>query len=282
MPEPECSDVSRFLLYAKEKKAVDLSSYRLSFVARRLLARLGHVKAANLDEYIALLENNPAEWEMFLENLCINVSEFFRDPDVFSSFGKNCLPELIENARRDDRALKIWSCGCSCGEESYSMAILVSEYLRENNIACSFKIYATDIDLDALVKARRGVYCREALANVSQALLGQYFEFLPAKNGRLDEDTWQVKAPVKSVVSFEKHNLITDEVFEKIDAVFLRNVRIYFHGQKSRDFLEDMYGALNPDGCLVLGKIESVSIKLRHLFKSVDVINRIYRKIGAY
>ena len=279
MAELENPDVSRFLTYVLEKRGVDLSGYRLNFVARRLLARLDRNKVKDIDAYIAFLEHNPAEWEAFAENLCINVSEFFRDPEVFSSFKKNCLVGLVEKARVDNGTLTIWSCGCSCGEESYSLAILISNYLREKNINCSFKIYATDVDLDALVRARRGAYFKSVLANVSSEMLNRYFVFLPKSESHLEEDAWQVNASVKQAVSFEKHNLMADGVLSGVDAIFLRNVRIYFHGQKSHDILADMHNALNDDGYLILGKIESVSLKLRHLFKSVDAVNRIYRKI---
>jgi len=282
MPELESRDVNRFLAYVLNKRAVDLSSYRLNFVTRRLLARLDRNKVESVDEYIVLLERNPAEWEAFLENLSINVSEFFRDPEVFGSFKKNCLAGLVEKARADNGTLKIWSCGCSCGEESYSLAILINDYLRENKIDCSFKIYATDVDLDALVKARAGAYVKTALTNVGREQLERYFVFVPAKESSFNEDSWQVNAALKQSVSFEKHNVATDGALSGFDVIFLRNVRIYFHGQKSRGIIMDMHGALNSEGYLVLGKVESVSIKLRHLFKSVDVVNRIYRKISAY
>jgi chemotaxis methyl-accepting protein methylase len=243
---------------------------------------MGSNRAESVDAYIAILEHDPAEWEAFLENLCINVSEFFRDPEVFDSFKKNCLKYLIEKAKADNSTLKIWSCGCSCGEESYSLAILISDYLREHNIDCSFKIYATDIDINALVKARCGVYVKGALANVSDERLNRYFTFFPAEENQLGENAWQVNTSLKQLVSFEKHNIITDGALTSFEVIFLRNVRIYFHGQKSRDIIMDMYGALNGDGYLVLGKIESVSIKLRHLFESIDAVNRIYRKINVY
>jgi chemotaxis methyl-accepting protein methylase len=282
MPELENRDVNRFLAYVLEKRAIDLSSYRLNFVARRLLARLDRNKVESIDAYIAVLESDPAEWEAFLENLSINVSEFFRDPGVFSSFEKNCLSGLVEKTKADNGTLKIWSCGCSCGEESYSLAILISDYLRENQIDCSFKVYATDVDLDALVKARRGAYAKPALANVGDDRLRRYFTFLPEKESHLGEDAWQVNAALKQSVAFERYNIIADEVLSGFDVIFLRNVRIYFHGQKSRDIIMDMHEALNREGYLVLGKIESVSIELRHLFKSVDAVNRIYRKISVH
>jgi len=278
MAELENRDVSRFLTYVLEKRGVDLKGYRLNFMARRLLARLDRNKVKDIDAYIAVLDRDPAEWEAFLANLCINVSEFFRDPDVFGSFKKNCLGHLIKKAKADNAELKIWSCGCSCGEESYSLAILISDYLRENNIDCSFKVYATDVDVDALVKARRGAYFHNALVNIDSGILGRYFVFLPKGESRMEEDAWQVNASLKQLVSFEKHNIMSDSISSGFDAIFLRNVRIYFHGQKSRDVLADMYKALNDDGFLVLGKIESVSLKLRHLFKSVDAVNRIYKK----
>ena len=278
----ENRDVTKVLAYAREKRGIDLSGYRATFLMRRLLARLGHNHIGGVEAYLEFLERDPKEWIAFLENLSINVSEFFRDPEVFSSFEKNCLSELLHKTNVAARELKIWSCGCSCGEESYSLAILISEYLREKGITGSFKIYATDIDTGALVKARHGLYSRAALLNVKEDFLSRYFTFVPKIKHHLEEDAWQVNAPVRQCVAFEKRSVILDTPVSDCDAIFLRNVRIYFEGQKANAVLAEMHAALNNNGFLVLGKIETVGMKLRHLFKSVDAVNRIYKKINTH
>lgn len=274
------SEAQKFIDFVVKVKSVDLNGYRKSFVARRLSARLLAHKLSSLDDYISLLEENPEEWEKFFENLCINVSEFFRDPDVFNKFRSQCIPELIKQAEASGRnVINVWSCGCSCGEESYSLAILFLEFLRANGlIKFSVKVIATDIDVDALMKARQGIYFEDSLSNVSEDLRKRYFVFVPSGVGHIETDGWQVNEDVRKIVSFEKHNLITDGFLPQMDVIFMRNVRIYFDKARAKDILISVYDALRVNGILVLGKIESVGVSLRHMFTNIDAVNRIYRR----
>lgn len=274
-------DTDRFIEFAKQVKGVDLSGYRKNFIARRLAARFLANKINLLDEYTVLLGEAPGEWTKFLENLCINVSEFFRDPEVFKKFQSECIAGLIEQARpRRRKVINVWSCGCSCGEESYSLAILFSEFFQNHDAGdFSVEITATDADVDALMKARQGIYFANSLVNVGEDLRARYFTFVPKEASRLDADAWQVNEKVRRAVSFKRHDLITDEMPKEMDVIFLRNVGIYFDRVRARNTLINIHGVLSEKGILVLGKIESIGITLRHLFRSVDAINRIYRKI---
>jgi len=227
------------------------------------------------------LGRNPAEWDKFFKNFCINVSEFFRDPDVFKSCQQRCFLDIINNARKEARTtIDIWSCGCSCGEESYSLAITFLEFFKKHDINdMSINITATDIDVDALMSARHGIYFASALENVPEPILKEYFTFVPKEASHLEEDTWQVNDNVRRLVSFKKHNVITDGALRSMDVIFLRNVRIYFDRVKAKHILIDAHLSLRDGGILVLGKIESVGVSLRHLFDAVDAVNRIYKKI---
>ena len=270
-----------FVEFAIRVKNVDLKSYRKSFIARRLAARLMAHKISSVSDYQQLLTTDYLEWNSFFENLCINVSEFFRDSDVFLAFQKVAIPEIVSSvAQREDKMIRIWSCGCSCGEESYSLAIAFMEFFRKyGNSGCKLKITATDIDVNALMQARQGIYFDKSLVNVSGELRERYFEYIPQRFARMEEDAWHIKDEVKQIVSFERHNLVSDKMLSGMDVIFLRNVRIYFDAQRAKDIVVSAHQVLNNNGFFVLGKMESIGISLRHLFESIDAVGRIYRKL---
>ncbi len=277
MPHITDEDVDKLLAFVRAERHVDLSGYRKSFLGRRLIVRYGICRVTNIYDYLRRLKDDVQEWDALLENLCINVSEFFRDISVFDSFAKNCLSQIVADA--GGREINLWSCGCSCGEEAYTLAILCREFWEKHypGASLSFNVTATDIDADALAKARRGVYNEEALANVDRARREKYFTLVAPAIG--EEIAWQVREEIRRKVSFERHDIVNDGVLGGMDAVFLRNVRIYFHRAKAKEVLVDVHRELNPGGYLVLGRIESIGLSLRHIFASVDAVNRIYKKI---
>ncbi|MCP4652124.1 MAG: protein-glutamate O-methyltransferase CheR [Candidatus Omnitrophica bacterium] len=274
-------DISLFISLAKKRRDIALGFYRRSFIARRLAARFLATKVSDLTEYTAVLKKDPSEWDKFLDNLSINVSEFFRDPEVFCVFEKVCVPSLIESRVGFAReAIRCWSCGCSYGEEPYSIAIAFQECLRRyENRRINLRVLATDIDKVALNDGKRGRYADSAVGNIDETVLNRYFDKLEVDCEEENAKTWEVKDEVKELVRFQEHNILLDEPLRRVDVIFCRNVRIYFDRSKSKRILQDLHNSLNPDGYMVLGKVESVSISLKHLFKAVDIRNRIYQKI---
>ncbi|RKY36421.1 MAG: protein-glutamate O-methyltransferase CheR [Candidatus Omnitrophota bacterium] len=262
-----------FLNFVRKYRGIDLTSYRKSFLTRRLKLRLSYLGLDNLLDYIQVLKKQPQEWNNFLNNLSINVSELFRDPEVFAAFRDICIPSLIERKRKQrEKTIRCWSCGCSCGEEPYSLAIIFLEKLKNINDKFALRIYATDIDEQALKKAREGIYPERSLKNAEPLILNKYFT-------PLGKGLYQVKDTVKEVVTFRKHNLLLDSPLKFIDVVFFRNVRIYFSLEESERILLEMYNSLKEGGYLVLGKVENLSVSLRNYFKSVSLPNKIFIRI---
>ena len=265
-------ELKKFLDSVKRIKGVDLSSYRKSFLLRRTKIRMAIRNIKNLTEYFYLIKKDPQEWRYFLDNLNINVSEFFRDPEVYFQFQKVCIPELIK--RKEEKKQKIircWSCGCSCGEEPYSLAIVFKEALREkiNNFILS--IWATDIDEEALEIAKKGEYTLNSLKRLNEYFLKNYFI-------KISDSLYRVKDEIKKMVIFKKHNILTQRPLKNMDVIFFRNLRIYFDPLKAKDILLEIYKSLKKDGYLILGKVETIDFSLRKLFTPVDIANKIFKK----
>ncbi len=231
-------------------------------------------KADSLGEYIQILKKNPQEWNRLLDNLNINVSEFFRDVEVFRHFREICIPELVK--QQEDkliRTIACWSCGCSCGEEPYSLAITFREALKEKISQYPVKIWATDISEAALKKAEKAEYTKEALGKVDENILKKYFLRLP-------NDGYTLNNEIKNMVLFKKHNFFTDPPPKFTDVIFLRNVRIYYAPEQAEKVLLHLSESLKKGGYLVLGKAESMPVNLlRKVFEPVNLVDKIFMKI---
>ncbi len=245
---------------ASKKTGLKLDKYRESYIRRRIELRMRFLGISNLSEYFRYLKTNESEIEELVNVIAINVTEFMRDRTPFEFFTQKILPEL---ARK--KILRFWSAGCANGEEAYSIAIAVLETLPN----CVFSVYATDIDEDSLEKAREGVYSKEQLKNLSLELREKYFE----KVG----EQFRVRDTVKRHVKFRKHDLTSQEPITKyLDAIFCRNVMIYFTEEQKEKVLRDFYEALNPGGYLIIGKSESIP---KGNFECVSISEKIYRKV---
>jgi two-component system, chemotaxis family, CheB/CheR fusion protein len=199
------------------------------------------------------------------------VTEFFRDPELFAHLKKEVFPELIEQARKQENQLRIWSAGCATGEEAYSLAITVSEVLGQEAGLFNVRIFATDIDEDAVKYARRGIYPPSALEGLSEEQIDRYF---------VEEDgSYQVKKLIRGMIVFGEHDLARRSPFPRIDLVMSRNVLIYFSLELQRRALQLFAYALRDDGYLVMGKAESPS-PLKEFFAPVDRHNKVFRRQG--
>lgn len=269
----EEKELDLFLSYIAKHRGLDLSCYRKNFLLRRLKVRFMATKVYNLPEYMRIIKKDPQEWNNFLNNLGINVSEFFRDPEVFLYFRDECLPKLIEEkGKKGIKTITCWSCGCAYGEEPYSLAIIFKEFLKERMEEFYIRIWATDIDEDALSKAIKGEYVKSALNKVDEKTLKKYF--LP-----LSPDVYRLKDEIKRLVIFKKQNVFIDETLKSMDAIFLRNVRIYFNQVEAEKILIDMTDSLKKDGYLVLGKAETMPLTLEKFFEPLSIANKIFRRI---
>jgi two-component system CheB/CheR fusion protein len=264
-------DLERFLEALHRNRGVDFRSYKRPTILRRLGRRMVATGCKSLDEYSTYVEEHPEEYRQLIGAFLIKVTEFFRDPDLFDYLKEEVLPELIEEAREEENQLRIWSAGCATGEEAYSLAILVSEVLGREAGLFNVRIFATDIDEDAVRFARRGVYPPSALEGLSEEQIGRYF---------VDEDgSHQVKKQIRGMIVFGEHDLAQRLPFPQVDLVVSRNVLIYFSGELQRRALQLFAYSLRDGGYLVMGKAESPSL-LADLFAPVDRHNKIYRRHG--
>jgi len=266
------NDIELFIKFVLEERGLDLTPYSKKFLGRRIFSRLLSLRLNSIGEYVDFLKKDPQEFVNFLNALSINVSEFFRDPEVFDYFYKHCLPKLVEEKiKRKENWIHCWSCGCSYGEETYSLAILFREILeKEDNL--KVKIWGTDINKEALKAAQEGEYKMKSLKKIGRRFLDKYFIYLPHKN------MYRVKEEIKKMVIFRRHNLLLDKPFCSMDVIFFRNVKIYFDKEKGDYFLSVIYKSLKNGGYLVLGKVEMLPHSLSELFEVVSIKYRIFRK----
>ncbi len=259
-----------FLENLREQSGIDFGSYKLPTIMRRLQRRIAATGTENLANYIRFLQRNPDEYQRLINSFLIKVTEFFRDPELFTYLRDELLPQLIHEAQESTKELRIWSAGCATGEEAYSLAILVSELLPQST-DLSIRIFATDLDGEAISFARRGVYPASALSEMPSDMIERYFTML---NG-----AYEVKKSVRSLVVFGQHDLGQRAPFPRIDLALCRNVLIYFTTELQRRALQLFAFSLRDGGCLVLGKAETVT-PLADFFSLEQPRLKVYRRVG--
>jgi len=256
-----------------DKTGVDCRNYKDNYLRRRIELRMkARGIGSSYHEYCTFLEKNPSEYKTLMDGITINVTEFFRDTETFNFFKGEVLPQVLsEKRKRKSAIVRIWSAGCSIGEEPYTISIILHEQLGAalNNFIIS--IHATDIDGKALSVARTGVYEPQALKNMSKSHISKYFD--SDENGK-----YHIKDKVKHLVRFQQHDLFSDKKFSHFDVIFCRNVMIYFGKDFQNRLLPDFYNALNLGGYLILGRTETMPREARELFECINVRERIYRK----
>lgn len=252
---------------------IDLGLYKDRCVLRRLAVRQRACGAADLRSYLKVVNRDPIERERLVRALTIHVSQFFRNPSTFEAIRAVVLPAILAAKRAGGgRAVRLWSAGCACGEEAYSLAILLLESDPANRDRFSCAVYGTDIDSDCLRVGELGAYLPASLTQVSAPWRQRYFR--PGDGGRS-----QVVPTLRKIVYFKRHNILTPAPFGRIDLVLFRNVLIYMSEALQRRVLAGIHESLNPGGYLVLGKVESLPDSSHSLFESVNVAERIYRRI---
>lgn len=220
---------------------INLNAYKQEQLNRRINSLMSRIGISTLTEYKKLLTSNIEEKQRFLDFITINVTEFFRNPELFKELKKN-LEIYLENTDK----LKIWSAACSIGCEPYSVAMILSDINpKGKNI-----ILATDIDNTILQKAKKGEYLEADLKNVSEAYRKKYFK---EENGK-----YIVDSRLKSIVTFKKHDLILDNYEKDFDLIICRNVIIYFKNEVKKDIFKKFSDSLKQGGLLFVGATESI------------------------
>ena len=253
----------------------DFKHYKRATVLRRIERRLQVTAQPDLPSYLRYLEDTPDEAKKLLGDMLIGVTNFFRDREAFEALERHVLAPLMtsegqENTREE---VRIWSAGCSTGEEAYSLAILTAEHQKLEAAPLKLQVFATDIDERAITVGRAGLYSEAIVTDVPPTRLRQYFH----KEG----DHFRVRKEVREKVLFAKHSLLSDPPFSQIDLIVCRNLLIYLDRDIQREMLQMFHFALRPGGYLFMGSSESADA-CPELFTPVDKRNRIFRaKAGA-
>lgn len=253
---------------------IDIGRYKGSCLLRRIAVRQRASGAADLRAYLTLVKRDPMERARLVKTLTIHVSQFFRNPSTFHVLRREVLPAILaEKDRIGGHALRLWSAGCACGEEAYSLALLLCETAGDALGRLSTTIHGTDIEPECLRAAREGQYSAASLKSVPARWRQRYFTPAGAR--------YAVGPQLRALVHFKRHNILEPVPFGRIDLVVFRNVLIYMADALQEQVLRGIHGAMNPGGYLVLGKVEGLSGSTKDLFLPVDLPERIYRKIDA-
>jgi chemotaxis protein methyltransferase CheR len=274
MEEHTPPELELLLRYIAQERGIDCRKYKTNFLERRLASRMRAHHVSDYQSYLYILKKHPEELDALLDNLTINLTYFFRDQSVFEALRKEVLAPLIrERDHPGRRQLRLWSAGCATGEEPYSLAILLHQLLGAGLSHWDITLLATDLDEKALAKARAGVYDAFSFREVSAQELSPYFTI---QNGR-----YHLVPEVKSLVTFQRHDLLGDSYPSNMDVILCRNVLIYFT-REQHDYIFTMFHrALKDGGVLVTGKTEIMLGPLAACFKAVNLREHIYRKVGG-
>ncbi|HKD77269.1 MAG TPA: CheR family methyltransferase, partial [Ktedonobacterales bacterium] len=267
----EAQGLQSFLQQIHDRSGLDFTNYKMPTIQRRLQRRMVATGTTTLASYRRHLQRHPEEYSLLISSFLIKVTEFFRDRDLFIALREQVLPELIAAAREHGNELRMWSAGCATGEEAYSLAILIADLLGDELEQFTVRIFATDLDNDAITFARRGIYPASALAAMPPDLVSRFFH-------RADGD-YEVQKRVRSLVIFGQHDLGQRAPFPRIDLVLCRNVLIYFTLELQKRVLQLFAYSLRDGGYLVLGKAETTS-PLAEFFVAVQPTLKIYRRQG--
>jgi two-component system CheB/CheR fusion protein len=274
VPSPVEADTAlpNLLAQVRDRTGIDFSTYKSPTILRRLQRRMAITHMETLEAYVQYATAHPDEYQHLSSSLLIKVTEFFRDPELFVTLRDEILPGLIAQARAQGRQLRFWSAGCATGEEAYSLAILLADLLGDDLNQLPLRIFATDVDADAIAFARRGVYPPAALAGLPAELVAR--AFTPV------DGAYEIVPAIRNLVIFGQHDLGVRAPFPNIDLVICRNVLIYFTAELQRRALQLFAFALREGGYLALGKAETPA-PFAAYFTPVSPALKLYRRHGA-
>ncbi|MBV9439181.1 MAG: hypothetical protein JOZ24_04230 [Candidatus Eremiobacteraeota bacterium] len=259
------------LIQLRDRSGVDFTQYKTPTITRRLSRLMVAAGITSISEYLQHLQAHPQAYRRLVSTFLIKVTDFFRDAPLFDELRTTIVPRLVADARERGSELRIWSAGTSTGEEAYSLAILCSEVLREQDADVSVRIFATDLDEEAIAFARRGVYSTEALRHLPPGWVERYF----IRAG----EAYEVSKRIRNMTVFGQHDLGQRSPFPRIDLCLCRNVLIYFTKELQTRALQLFAFALRDGGYLILGKAESPTA-LEDYFHVVDASLKIYQRQG--
>lgn len=262
--------LTKILMILRDFCGIDFSYYKENTIIRRLERRLSINRFERLEDYLKLLSDSDKEKDILYRELLIGVTRFFRDEAAFAVIRNSVLPKILENGKKQ---IRIWSVACSTGEEVYSLAMIIKEYLEEYKLNIEVKIFATDIDKHSLELAGQAYYPESIVSDIDPGLLARYF--IRRENG------FQVGESLRKMAIFATHNVLKDPPFSKLDLIVCRNLFIYFKPDSQSRVLNIFQMALKPGGYLFMGSSESLGV-YSDAFNVVSAKHKIYSKKAGY
>jgi two-component system CheB/CheR fusion protein len=269
--EGEADDFASILQMLRNLAGIEFRLYKPQTLRRRIARRMVLLRLDSLADYLKYLRGRSEELKILHEEVLINVTRFFRDPDFWHSMQIDVLPSFFKD-RATDKPVRIWCAGCSSGEEAYSLAICVLEYLSLNGLETPVQIFGTDASDRSIEMARTAIYPESLMSELSPERIRRYFV-------KVDRG-FQVSKRVRDTCIFARQNLSNDPPFSHIDILSCRNVLIYFNQILQRQIMMTFHYALEPAGYMLLGMSETLR-EYSGMFSTVDRKNKIYTKIGS-
>lgn len=256
----------------KKLKNFNLDIYKDKCIKRRIAIRIRATHSNSAEEYCNLLQHNEEELDCLLKVLTIHVSQFFRNPPAFEKLQSEIFPYLFSRCNRDGKdELKLWSVGCSSGEEPYTVALILKDLFADEMAQHKVTIIATDVDSGILETAQKGIYMEERLVGVPQHIKVRWFSLQGGK--------YHLAQEIKEMVTFGQSDLFDVDAFPDCDLILCRNVLIYFERWQQERIICRFADVLGKGGILVLGKSETLFGENRRLFQTICPVERIYKVI---
>jgi two-component system, chemotaxis family, CheB/CheR fusion protein len=264
-------ELDKLFLLLRNSTGLDFSKYKETTIRRRIYRRMVLSKIDRLETYISYLSHNPAELATLFDDLLINVTSFFRDPESFEVLKRQVFPHIVAQ-RSTEFPIRVWVAGCSTGEEVYSVAIALSEFLGDMVNTANVQIFGTDVSDNAISHARKGLYPETIAQDVSPERLRKYFK-------RIDGG-YQISKSIRDICVFARQNMVKDPPFSRLDLITCRNVMIYLGPSLQKQVIRTFHQALQPNGYLMLGTSETIGSHAE-LFHLIDKKNKVYLRKSA-
>ncbi len=270
-PEDVDEEFEALLVYIKGSRGFDFSGYKRTGLMRRVNKQMESVGVGSYSDYVDYLEVHPDEFERLFDTILINVTSFFRDTGSWDYLREEVVPRLLA-AKRSGEPIRLWSAGCATGQEPYSLAMMMAEALGPERFRQQIKIYATDVDNQALAQARAGAYSAREMQSVPDALRDKYFE--------REDDTYIFQRDMRRALIFGRHDLMQDAPISRIDLLVCRNTIMYFNAEAQRRIVNRFHFAVSDNSFLFLGKAEMMFTHAS-LFAPLDLKRRVFQKLPA-
>lgn len=261
--------LNKIFVLLRTESGHDFSQYKINTIHRRIERRMNMHQIKTMSEYLKYLQQTTTEGGLLFQDLLIGVTQFFRDADAFTYLKTQLLPKLLNN-KAEQGVVRIWSVGCSSGEEAYSLAIMLKEYMDEHQVNFRVQIFATDIDARAIAIARTGVYPAHIVSDVSPERLSRFF--IAEDNGQ-----FRIHKNIRDMLIFSEQDMIKDPPFSKIDLLSCRNVLIYMNASLQKKLIPLFHYVLNPEGVLFLGSSESIG-EFGDLFSVLSPVFKFFQR----